>query len=750
MIRVILSWLSMVIFINGYSQVITVTNESTGEPLVSAIISGKTSENQVQTNENGQADLSLFMGADTILISHADYTSVMTNYVTLKAHNFHIALSKSDILLNEVVVSSYQEGRSHETSLHIEPLQLKEIEQQGTFNLTDALSKMPGIAQLSTGIGVSKPVIRGLFGNRILVLFSGLRFDNQQWQDEHGLGLSDIGIARVEVIKGPLSMLYGTEAVGGVINIIEETAPELGKVNTDIGISGNSNTGGGTMQAGVRANKGDSWYRLRMAATNHADYTDGNNNRVVNSRFNGYYLKGTFGFTKNNWRSENHYHFSYNNFGFVLGDSTSLIAHDDRWDRQMSGPHHIVMLNMISSDNQIQLGASRLRVNAGIQSNMRSEDEGGGELSLKMHLLTGQYALKWSKQLSDNVLLVLANNTSVENNANYGRRKIVPDAWMAETALSAYLKHNFKAFVLEYGLGGGSRYIKTLLTPTVNSAEKDILPFQQQRYFANGMLGASFIPNDKWNMKLNLSTGVRAPNLAELSSNGLHEGVYTYEIGDPDLKNEQNINADAGVYYANDVLQFDISGFYNQFYNYIYLQPTAEEWFGFPIYRFEQHQAQIYGGEAGVSINPPFAKGFKISATYSGLIGALNNGDYLPYMPAQKIVPEIRFKSRKIAKKTFYCFVNTDFVFKKELVNAVESQSPAYQLVNAGAGMVIHGKSTNYSLNLAVTNLLNEAYYDHMSRFKNYGLLNMGRNISINLKINFINNLKNEKNEKDI
>ncbi len=645
--------------------------------------------------------------------------------------------------LGEVVISAYTDGVSKEAVLNITSLPLKQIEQGGSFNLTDALAKLPGISQLSTGIGISKPVIRGLYGSRILVVFSGLRFDNQQWQDEHGMGLSDLGISRTEVIKGPLSLLYGTEAVGGVINILEEKIPSEGLQETDAGMAFHSNTLGGTLQAGIKANYGDRWYRIRIGMDSHADYSDGHKERVLNSRFNGYYLKSTYGFTKKNWHSENYYDFSYNHFGFVFNDLIHFFAPDARWTRQMNGPHHIVMLNILSSVNTIQLANSILKLNAGIQSNYRAENEGGGDLSLVMHLLTGQYALKWSKQLSPKSLLVLTNSSSLESNTNYGKRKIIPDAWSYESNLSAYMEHRLGPFILEYGVGGGLRFIKTLLTQHVNTEEKEIDPFRQTRFFGNGLLGVSYNPSDDWNFKVNGATGVRAPNLAELSSNGLHEGIYVYEIGDPDLKNEQNLNVELSMDYSGDWFQFGVAGFYNYFFSYLYLQPTMEEWFGFPVARFSQDKAALYGGEVTIGFTPLFTSGWRIAAAYSGMVGKLANGNYLPYIPAQKIRPEIRYDapSRKNGR-TLYGFVNMELVMQQTQVHTAETITPSYNLLNAGIGFTFQSGGLGYDINLAANNILNEAYYDHLSRFKTFDLLNIGRDISIHFKINLLKQLK--------
>ena len=117
-------------------------------------------------------------------------------------------------------------------------------------------------------------------------------------------------------------------------------------------------------------------------------------------------------------------------------------------------------------------------------------------------------------------------------------------------------------------------------------------------------------------------------------------------------------------------------------------------------------------------------------------------------MPAQKVKPEIRFDYNRDEKHTAYVFINTDFVMRQGLVNSRETPTPAYKLFNAGLGIILKTKNADYTLNLAANNLLNEAYYDHLSRFKSLGLLNMGRDISITLKINFNEPLKKNNNEK--
>src|SRR6185436_19514649 len=148
--------------------------------------------------------------------------------------------------------------------------------------------------------------------------------------------------------------------------------------------------------------------------------------------------------------------------------------------------------------------------------------------------------------------------------------------------LSAYLETNLNhKLVLENGIGIGQKFIKTSFTATVNNPENEVHPFSEFSPYYNLFTGVTYFPNNAFNLKINIATGVRIGNLAELSSNGLHEGVFTYEIGDPSLKNEQNISLNVFLNYKRKYVEISASPFYNFFYNYVYLAPTAESWFGF-------------------------------------------------------------------------------------------------------------------------------------------------------------------------
>lgn len=643
----------------------------------------------------------------------------------------------SKLELKEIIVTGFQVNDPKNTSLNIEPHNLVQINEKSPYNLSDALAKIPGISQMTTGNSISKPVIRGLYGNRILVLLSGLRFDNQQWQDEHGLGLSQIGIDRVEVIKGPASLLYGSDALGGVINVVEEK-PNKNGTKLDFGTQLYSNTLGTLTNAGISKKKAANWWRIRIGYESHSDYSDGSNTRVLNSRNTGQYLKAGFGFDKPKWKQENSYNFSYNNYGFILEELNSFFEADARRTRKMNGPHHIVMLNLLNTQNSFLLKKSTLKLNGGIQSNSRREDEGGGQISLNMHLLSLLQNIRWEKEIAKKLTMVWNQQFSFVNNTNYGGRIIIPDANMLENNVSAYVKYKRTKLILEAGAGANNKFIKTKETRSLNTPGTGMLPFSKNNTTANGMFGFSFNPNSKLTIKGNGASGFRAPNLAELSSNGLHEGVYRYEIGNPDLKVENNINTDISTEYRSKQAFINIAGFVNQFYNYVYLAPTSEKFFGYPVFRYKQQNALLYGGELFVIIKPKALKWFQFREAFTITHGQLADKSYLPFIPAYKSITGLRFE-RKYTGKLSSVFMEPEFVyvFEQNHPAQFETSTPAYYLLNFSSGLVINEPKGNWVFGLNATNILNRKYADHLSRLKYYGLYNQGINFVFSIRKEF-------------
>ncbi len=721
------------------------------------VLNGKVVDNQTKSNLMGVAVFipELNKGTSTlqdgtysitnlpkgnfhVQYSYLGYKTQIENVVLKDSINtVNLSLEPTLIESDEVVIYGMQNSAVNETATNITSLSMTTIKENGSLHISDAVSKIPGVSQLTTGAGISKPVIRGLYGNRIQTVLMGLRFDNQQWQDEHGLGVTDIGIDRVEVIKGPEALLYGSEAMGGVLNIIEEKPAEMGKTKYDLNQTFYSNTLGTASDFGIKKSTENRNWRIRIGAESHADYQDGNNYRVLNSRYQGFYLKTSLAYTHKTWSSVNNFMSSFNQFGFVADTITNIDDRKDfdaRYSRTMDGPKHVVLFTILTSQNTFYRGKSKLKLNLGIHSNLRMENEGGNRISLNMLLNSYAANIMWETPVSPKILLSVGSQNIFQTNNNYGSRIIIPDADLFEASAYSYLKQNYHWVIIESGIRYDEKYIQTFEIAPVNNASNQIYPFAKWRGSLNGSLGASFVLGEHWNIKLNSCTGYRSPNLAELSSNGLHEGTMRYEIGDPNLKTEQNICTEADLSYEIKLLKINIAAYRNRFLNYIYLAPANTEYYGFKIYNYLQQNAILQGGEATIDFR--VIEWLDITSSYAMLLAKADDGSNLPFIPANKVREEIKFETEHL-KKLSHPFLKfgIDYVFAQNSPAQFETSTPTYYLLNAGLGADITIKKHLVSFIICGNNLLNQAYYDHLSRFKYYGIYNIGRNISFNMHI---------------
>lgn len=669
-------------------------------------------------------------------VSHIGYENFTARVELTSDIVLTIVLNPSLIQMKEVVVTGTQTQSLKETTFNITQMTSSQITQSGALSLSDAIARLPGVSQLTTGVGISKPVIRGLSGNRIQVNVNGVRFDNQQWQDEHGLGLSDMGVDRVEVIKGPSSLLYGSDAMGGVLNIIEEKPAPDGELKQDMGLRFYSNTLGTSFNYGIKKSEEKKWWKIRAGFDSHADYSDGNNNRVLNSRFASYNLKASVGFNRKNWISTNNVFISYSKFGFVF-DSLSRKETDARISRSFDGPHHEVFIAQASTENTFYKGSRKVKLNGGLITNLRQEDEGGGGISLSMLLNTGTLTAQVNQALGKLNEWTYGTALFFQTNTNYGGRIIVPNAVTGEASLYTHFKHVGERVLYEGGLRYDRRIINTFATGNLNiigndSPSQDVLPFNNSYNAFNISTGGGYNLTKRLQAKVNVSTAYRPGNLAELSSNGLHEGTLRWEIGNPDASIEQNLNIEGSLQYNHPQFRASFSVYRNQFWNYIYLAPTGTEYFGFRIYKYEQSDALLKGGELAFDWNPTHSK-ISINSSIALIKATKRNDENLPFIPANKIAEELQYhvNSGRIINPTIRGGVN--YVLAQNNPSQFETPTSEYVLFHLGAS----GGWRTFEFNLTANNLFNKTYYDHLSRFKYYGIYNMGRNIVLSINFKF-------------
>jgi iron complex outermembrane receptor protein len=635
------------------------------------------------------------------------------------------------IVLNSVYVTE-KKPTFNTTSREVVALTNTEMKEKGAQTVSEALSSIPGVSQITTG-AISKPVIRGLYGDRIQINVAGLKLEDQQWEDEHGLGLSDVGVERIELIKGPASLMFGSGAMGGVVNIVEEDLPESGTTKQNLNFKLFSNTYGAGLDYGFKKS-GKNTFLLRAGIESHADYSDGSGNRIPNTRFALYNLNLGYIIQREHFKSENRLLASFNEFGFIA-DSADL--HEDenepRLSREFEEAHHTVLFLLFSSKNSIHLNEStELNVTMGIQNNLRQQQERSDEVDLSLLLNTFSLNTSLRKQLNNNWTITNGIAGMFQTNTNYASRIIVPDAFIAEGSAFSYVNRRQQSGRVNGNFEAGLRYdhrqIITHQTGSQVSPAIELAPFSKGFNNINGSLGESLNFKNLL-IKFDLSSGFRTGNLAELSANGLHEGTPNWYLGNRNMKVEQCLNADISASWQNKWLSLRGSVFSNRFYNFIYQRPTNDELFGFNLFRYEQTNATLQGFEAGASIENK--KYFSLSLDYSYLDAHRDDGTWLPFSPANRFLFDSKYFLPLRSSKYHNAFISfgINSVQKQDHIDAYEIPSPGYWLINAGAGMSF--KSVR--LLLTCRNLTDQKYYDFLSRLKYYGLNDIGRNIVLNL-----------------
>lgn len=692
------------------------------------------------SDKDGNYELSdLPLGKIKIQFSYIGYTSrIETISLSENQSILNIQLHQSAIEAEEIVVSGGYNATQHNNAVKIDVLKLNNSSTQTSNNLMEILSKIPGVDMISKGSGVAKPVIRGLSLNDVLVLNNGVRLENYQFSEHHPLGVDEFGIESVEIIKGPASLLYGSDAIGGVINFLKEKPAEVGTIKGDYGMQLFSNSLGIMHNLGIKGAGKNLYGGLRFGYTNQSDYLQGGGEFVPNTRFYGNSLKLATGYNNSNMSLNLFYDYSKYKVGLAEEDAIDYIKSQGR-NRNLEVYYMPLNNQLLSTRNKFFLNRYKLEVNASYQNAGLMHVEDMNDISMDMALQTYTYETKLYFPSTSKSEYIVGLQGLHQKNMNYNEREII--------LLPNAIIDNYSAFgLVQYSLWGrlklqtGIRYDdKKVTTDAMNLAtETNYRPALNKNFGSfSGSLGATFTATENLFLKFNFASAYRTPTLSELTSNGLHE--TRYEKGDQTLKPEKAYETDISVHYHTDNITFDVATFNNQLKQYIYLSPTAKltnE--GIRIYEYKQTDAHLYGFEAGFHVHPRSFEWLHFETTFSSVIGKNKAGDFLPFIPAHKITSECRIEKHKLG-------VLINPFFKLELSAAMAQNSPApdedatdsYSLFSTGIGSNIQLFKQLVSIGLSVNNLLDTKYVDHLSTLKEVNYFNPGRNIIFTLKIPF-------------
>lgn len=655
-----------------------------------------------------------------------------------------IILKSTSIEMDAVILSVPFHQLQGDNVMKVEQIKVSDLQKEGALNLAEGISNISGVNTINTGAGIGKPVIRGMSSNRVLTYAQDVRLENQQFGDEHGLGINEAGIESVEVIKGPASLLYGSDALGGVLYLNPERFAEENSYYADASASLYSNTRGSNLNLGVKNTVDNFGILARGAYNHHSDYKTGNGLRATNSRYIEKDFKAGARYKTDYFTSTLRYNYNDSDLGIAdsIGEQTTRTT--------MELPYQQVTNHVLSWSNTLRFEKSKLTAKFGYLSNDRKEFEDEHhhdhehdhddnhheeEPSLRLKLNTFNYDVKYHLPSNNKLETIIGAQGMYQQNKNAGEEILIPDATTNDIGIFATGHYHLDKIDFQAGLRLDSRKIN--IKETWDEHNQKLIQASSKDFTS---LNAAF--GVKWDIfndlvgRLNLASGFRAPNLAELTSNGVHHGTFRYEIGSEDLTYEQNLQIDLSLELRLRNVELYANGFYNTVKDYIYLDPTNEEIDNTPVYRYRQNNAELYGGEFGFHFHPRNLNWLHFDNNYEMVIGKQKNGTYLPFIPAHSLTNriQVQFKDGKtFENNTAYLQFKTSFAQNKN--STFETQTGGYTVLNLGASTAFDWSNTRIDLGFSVTNLLDKEYTSHLSRLKEYGIPDLGRNIIGTIKI---------------
>ena len=664
-------------------------------------------------------------------------------------------VGKDLVELDEIVLSIPFGQTLGKSVIKVDKINLNDVNPIIKQYISKSISRLPGVSIITTGPGIAKPSVRGLSFNRVLVYDQGVRLENQQWGEEHGIGISSSGVESVEVVKGPLYVLYGSDAMGGVVYVQPESYNSLEGISIDYTGVYNSNYNGLTNNLGLNGKSDNFSYMLRADIIDNGEFStpDG---EIENTWFTQNNLKAGIAYETDNFKSDLRFSLTNSEIGIPHMDEEHDDHGDDDHDEHEDEDHddhdeeaHYQELShsTLTWKNTFDMGNNHiLDVVLGQQLNTRKEfgghegeehDDHGdddheeedhddheeegheeNEAELDMELETKSANIKLTMPQSENLNLVIGTNLVSQENKNFGHEELIPDSEMSDFGLFALgqvnINESSKALI---GVRYDSRSISSANTSNDYSSFNGSIGLKKD--FSNSTL------------RLNLSSGFRAPNLIELFADGVHHGSFQYKRGNINLSAETSLQTDFSFQINNDdsLVSFDL--FYNSINDYIYLSPGSEFEDGFRVYNYLQQNAKLYGGE--IHLNKQTSLSWlKYYSSLEYIFGESSDGEALPF----------------ISPLTFNQVFNVDFgndysleidfiaKAKQGRVSLFEEKTDGYTLLNLSGVWETELLGNDLDVFWSVDNVFDKEYYDHLSRLKTAGIHEMGRNISIGLKFN--------------
>lgn len=690
----------------------------------------------------------------------------------------HQPLTEAPVALSEVVVTGLTGAQKlRHSPAPVSVVGPRQLEMTPSTNIIDAVARQPGVSQVTTGNGISKPVIRGLGYNRVVVVNDGIRQEGQQWGDEHGIEVDAQSVHSVEILKGPASLLYGSDALAGVLIFHSAPAPERGTMRADVSSEYQTNSGLLGYSLDFAGHQGSLTWSTRYSGRMAHAYKNAYDGYVYGSGLHEQALTQQFGLD-GAW---GHSRLTLGYYGLTPGivegerdETTGAFVHPVSVDGQPGEtaathdelttyghtlPYQRIRHCRAVLDNTVLLGGGDLRLLLGYQQNRRREYDdplAPSVCGLDFLLHTVNYGARYTSPSLSGWHVAAGVGGMWQRSLNEGTEYLVPAYRLFDAGLYATVSRAFGRL----HLSGGVRYDHRRIDGDGLSedGEERFTAFARSFSGVTGSIGAAVELARGLDLKVNVARGFRAPNISELASNGIHEGTQRYETGNTALRPESSWQGDVGLDYSSPVVSAQIALFASRIGGYVYSarladadgRPALRD--GVPAYRYASGDARLLGGEARVDVHPlaRLHVGSSFAYVSSVQLGQPQESRYLPFTPAPRWQADVRYElacggrtfDNLFVRLAMDCNLRQDHYYA---VNATETATPSYTLLHAYAGTDIlsHGRRV-VSLYLSCENLTDRAYQSHLSRLKytavnsvtgRRGVFAQGRNVTLKVVV---------------
>lgn len=689
-----------------------------GQAFLSGKITGSKNHVGISGASVNISDLNISAGSDSlgnyqfrnipagyylVSISAPGYATKIESVIIKGTIKKNFELMRFPIQLNEVIVTGVITATARQqTPVSVATVNKDQLLQNSSTNVIDAIAKTPGVSAITDGQSISKPVIRGLGYNRVLTVNDGVEQVDQAWFDEFGIEADPDAVNRYEILKGPASLAYGSDAIAGVINLIPEDPLPEGQVKGDVLFNYQTNNGLMNGMFHLAGTKNGIAWSARVDKTIAHAYQDPYDGYVLNSQFGNFNADGTIGLHRKWGYTQLHIGYFDMETGIVDGtrDSVSGVM-----ERQVAYPNlnggaptyeipthqeqtsytpfvinQRIRHTKIVWDNSIAAGGGRIKAIFSWQKNQRQENNdptipNTSDIYYSSNAAT--YDLRYISPTLNGFNFSTGTNGVYQSSQSLGTLLLIPNYNFFE--IGAFAIANKK--IGRLNLSGGIRYDErtfngidhwvdsTTQAPVAPGAPNGFHEFPGFTSHFSGMsfsFGGTYDISKSTYVKANIARGWRAPNVAEAAANGVHDGTVVYEIGDPTLKPETSLEEDLAFGVNAKDVDFEVDLFNNNINDFIYARGlknsmgqdsinnslNAVGLGAAPVYKYTQGGAQLYGGEISFNVHPASISWVQLNTTLSyvtgGLLHAPDSTKYLPFVPPTRITADLKFPVSEI------------------------------------------------------------------------------------------------------